>query len=390
MYSYSQRLSWSLPTNRLAKLIEEHRRRGVPLIDLTISNPTVALSDYPHDEIRQCYARVGDFRYDPHPFGSPRAREAISAEYNTRGFAISAARIALTASTSEAYALLFKLLCNPGEEVLVPTPSYPLFEFLARLECVRAVPYRLMYDGSWYIDFSDLRRHVSAATRALVLVNPNNPTGSFLKPEEHRRLIQIACEYNFPIISDEVFMDYAVADKGSIRTLIGDTDQLTFCLNGLSKMAGMPQLKLGWIALAGPEKSVEEARDRLELLLDTYLSVNIPTQSALPELFSVGAGVRAKLLARFKQNLAVIQKELAGTGIHLLRTEGGWSTILQVPRILPEEIWVERLVTEQHVIVQPGYFFDMASEAYLVISLITEPETLREGIHRLLFLFAQV
>lgn len=386
MHSYSQRLPWSLPPNRLAELIEELRQAGAPLLDLTISNPTQALKDYPHDQIRRAYARVAEFRYDPHPFGNLEAREAISAEYLGRGISLSASHIALTASTSEAYALLFKLLCNPGEDVLVPAPSYPLFEFLAQLECVRAVPYRLAYDGSWYIDFADLRKHITPSTRALVLVNPNNPTGSFLKPAELIQLSDVVTEHELPVISDEVFMDYAITESDSIKTLIGSAAQLTFCLNGLSKMAGMPQVKLGWIALDGPKQLVESASTRLELLLDTYLSVNVPTQLALRDLFAAGNQVRTELLARAKQNLTFLQRELAHSAIHVLSTEGGWSAILQVPRIMPEQKWVERLVTEQGVIVQPGYFFDMASEAYLVVSLITEPEILAEGIQRLLLM----
>jgi hypothetical protein len=370
-------------------LIEELRQAGAPLFDLTLSNPTHALENYPHDQIRQAYARVVEFRYEPHPFGSLEARQAVSAEYGRRGISVSADRIALTASTSEAYALLFKLLCNAGEDILVPAPSYPLFEFLARLECVRVVPYRLVYDGSWYIDFSDLRNRITAATRAVVLVNPNNPTGSFIKPDELMRLSELVIEHELPVISDEVFMDYAVAGTESVKTVIGSAAQLTFCLNGLSKMAGMPQVKLGWIVLDGPERLLEDARRRLELLLDTYLSVNVPTQLALGDLFAAGHQVRTELLARVTQNLAFLQNELAGTAIHVLRTEGGWSAILQVPRVMPEQTWVERLLTEQHVVAQPGYFFDMDSEAYLVVSLISKPEILAEGIRRLLLLLAQ-
>lgn len=390
LYSYSQRLPWRVPRNRISELLEVLRASGLPLFDLTISNPTVALANYPHEQISECYAGVCNFHYDPQPLGNLQARAAIAAEYGKRDISLAPERIALTASTSEAYSLLFKLLCNPGEEVLVPAPSYPLFEFLAKLEYVRVVPYRLVYDGSWYIDFSDLQKQISPAARALVLVNPNNPTGSFLKPSEKIRLMEIAAERSLPVISDEVFMDYAITDASSVRTLLGATDQLTFCFNGLSKMAGMPQLKLGWIALTGPDDSVEDARAKIELLLDTYLSVNIPTQSALPALFKVGDQIRADLLARIKQNLVFLQHAIAGAGIHLLHVEGGWSAILQVPRIMPEETWVERLITEQHVIVQPGYFFDMASEAYLVVSLITEPNTFAEGIRRLLSLLEEV
>ncbi len=380
---FSQRLPWSLPPNRLAHLLEQKRKSGSLLIDLTLSNPTHVLPGYPHQRIGEAYGCVRDFSYHPDPFGSRTAREVIANEYHKRGIVLAPDQIALTASTSEAYALLFKLFCDPGDEVLVPAPSYPLFEFLAQLESVKVSPYRLVYDGSWYIDFRALRRQITARSKTLVVVNPNNPTGSFLKHAERTALSELSIEHSLAIISDEVFMDYALLEGAFVKTLIGFSDVLSFSLNGLSKMAGMPQMKLGWIAINGPADLVRTVRSRLELVLDTYLSVNAPVQSALADLFTIGDEIRAKLLAQIRQNSAFLDTELRATAIHRLRTEGGWSAILQLPRVMPEETWIERLLTGHGVLVQPGYFFDMPSEAYAVVSLITEPGLFKEGIRRL-------
>jgi hypothetical protein len=269
---------------------------------------------------------------------------------------------------------------------LIPIPSYPLFEYLARLEGVKTVPYRLIYDGSWFIDFAFMRAAISARTKAIVIVNPNNPTGSFLKVQECASLLEIARQHGLPVISDEVFMDYVFEDpapKDLTKTLIGHDGSLSFSLNGLSKAAGMPQVKLGWIAMNGPASVCSEARARLELILDTYLSVSTPVQSALEALFETGIQVQRQILARIKQNRAALAAILQGSPVHLLHAEGGWSAILQLPNILKEEVWAARLLTEQQVLVQPGYFFDMAEEAYIVVSLITDPEIFAEGIRRL-------
>ncbi len=384
MYSYSRRLPWSLPSNALSKSIEEKRRRGVPLLDLTISNPTAVFGDYPHAAIARAYGCIHSFEYYPNPAGVKEARSAVAQFYESRKIAIPEHRVLLTASTSEAYALLFKLFCNPEDEILVPVPSYPLFEYLAALEAVRIVPYRLGYDGSWFIDFDDLQKGLSSRTRAIVVVNPNNPTGSFLKEREAERLLEAALRHRIPIVSDEVFMDYSFGSaRDCKRTLIGEDSVLSFSLNGLSKTAGMPQVKLGWIAVNGPEEEAEMARARLELLLDTYLSVSAAAQYALPELLEIGTGIGEQILARAKRNFETANQLLNCSAAQCLRTEGGWSTIIRLPNALGEDAWVSRLLDEQGIIVQPGYFFDMPSEAYVVVSLITPPEDFAEGIVKL-------
>jgi alanine-synthesizing transaminase len=383
LYSYSERLSWSFSSNSFSRLVEERRKAGVPLIDLTVSNPTKVFGDYPHSAIGRAYANVKDFVYRPDPLEALESRVAVARYYERRNLAISPGQILLTASTSEAYSLLFKLFCNSGDEILVPRPSYPLFEYLAALESARIVPYRMVYDGSWYIDFANLRQQISPRTRAVVVVNPNNPTGSFLKKFEAESLHDLAQQHNVPIISDEVFMDYSFGGGvDRVRTLIGHDSVLSFSLNGLSKAAGMPQMKLAWVALNGPEQERETARERLELLLDTYLSVGTPVQCALPELLDIGEGIQEDIRFRTAQNLKALQNLLESSPACCLHCEGGWSAIIQLPRKLSEEEWITQLLNEQNVVVQPGYFFDMTSEAYVVVSLITPPEEFLEGIRR--------
>ncbi len=381
---YSERLPRSYRRNPLTILIDAKRSAGEELLDLTISNPTEVLPDYPHLQIANALYSIRDFTYRPDPFGLHEARTAIADIYNKRGINLEPGQILLTASTSEAYGLLFKLLCNPGDEVLVPVPSYPLFEYLAKLECVRTVPYRLSYDGSWFLDFADLQERISSATRALVVINPHNPTGSFLKKMEARRLADLARDRQIPIISDDVFMDYALGDdSGSTATLAGHDSGLIFSLNGLSKMAGMPQMKLGWIIVSGPEQEQISVMPRLELLLDTYLSVNTPIQLALTELLQIGGGVRDALRRRSRENMHFLRDFLANSPLHPLGAEGGWSELIRLPGICSEEAWVAKFVQEKNVIVQPGYFFDMPSEAYIAVSLIIPPGTFREGIRRI-------
>lgn len=354
------------------------------MLDLTVANPTEAFSDYPHVELHEAYATLRDFTYRPNAFGQVETRAAIAELYRRRGFSISEERLVVTASTSEAYALLFKLFADPGCEILAPAPSYPLFEYLAALESVRVVPYRLRYDGAWFIDWPSLRERINRQTRAIAVVNPNNPTGSFLKRHEAEELFRIAQEHALPIISDEVFLDYSLNEAAdTMKSLIGSNAVLSFSLDGLSKTAGMPQMKLGWIAINGPEELAQVARGRLELLLDTYLSVSTPVQCAAPRLLEIGAEFQAKIRSRLSRNLGSLRSCLEGAPTHPLHVEGGWSAIVQLPTTMSEENWVVRLLDEASVVVQPGYFFDMASEAYVVISLITPPETFNEGISRL-------
>ncbi len=362
---FSSRLDWSLPTNRLSALLKTKTR----VLDLTESNPTRAGFKYPVEAILGALADSRAIEYDPQPRGLLAAREAVSRYYGE----VPPSRLLLTASTSEAYAYLFKLLCDPGDEILSPRPSYPLFEFLAGLESVQVKQYPLRYDGAWHIDFDALRQAITPRTRAVVVVNPNNPTGSFLKREEWARLE----EFGLPILSDEVFCDYAFSsDPSRVRTLTGANNVLTFSMSGLSKIGGLPQMKLGWIAASGPGH--EEALERLELIADTYLSVATPVQIALPRILEASAGVREQIAARTRANLEALKPARP------LHVEGGWYAILQVPRTKSEEEWAIELLDRRDVLVQPGFYFDFESEAFLVLSLLTEPAVFQEGLRRIL------
>jgi len=381
---FSQRLVWSAPQNPYSLLLEQKRQAGVELLDLTSANPSEAFSDYPHREIACAYGEIPSFRYEPQALGAKKARKTIADWYGELGICVDSERIALTASTSEAYAMLFKLLCDPGDEILIPCPSYPLFEYLARVESVRTVPYYLNYDGGWFVDMASVEKAISMRTKAIVIVNPNNPTGSFLQPAEAKLLESLAETHELALISDEVFMTYPTAESQSnpVRTLIGRDQVLSFSLNGLSKAAGMPQMKLGWIAVNGPKPAAASALSKIELLLDSYLSVSTPVQNALPDLLlRIGSSLHGKIDKRLRQNRRALGA-LANTRIEALTSEGGWSAILQVPSVWSEESWILKLLADEQIVVQPGYFYDMSKEAFLVLSLLSEPEKFAEGLER--------
>jgi alanine-synthesizing transaminase len=388
---FSSRFHWDFQPNRVTRVLEARRRTGARILDLTESNPTRAGLAYP-PEIVAAFADQRILRYDPAPAGTSTAREAVSAYYARRGRAVDSGRILLTASTSEAYAYLFKLLCDPGDSVLVPRPSYPLFEFLARMESVEVRQYPLAYHGGWSIDMEALAAAVTPRTRAVVLVNPNNPTGSYVKRGELRELVRLAAvgapsgpkDRPLALISDEVFSDYALsADSDRAATLAGVEDCLAFSMSGLSKVAGLPQMKLGWIVAAGPETLRREALERLEWIADTYLSVSTPVQCAAAVLLEAGESVQRQIRERTAANLALARELLEGSAASILQVEGGWYITLQVPRVRSEEEWVVELLEKEDVLVQPGFFYDFESEAYLVVSLLTEPEVFREGLGRL-------
>jgi alanine-synthesizing transaminase len=294
--------------------------------------------------------------------------------------------VVLTASTSEAYSVLFKLIAEAGDEVLVPRPSYPLFEHLTRLDLVSATPYDLEYHGAWSIDIASVERAITPRTRALLLVSPNNPTGSFVTEGELDQLAALCAPRDIAIIADEVFADYelepgAAAAAGRAATR---RDVLTFSLGGLSKSAGLPQVKLGWIAVSGPDALVASAIDRLELVCDTYLSVSTPVQVAASALLTAGAGIRAQIAARTLENYRSLHSTIGSVpSCRMLRSDGGWSAVLQVPSLESEEDLVLRLL-DDGVLAQPGYFFDFPRESFLVVSLLTPPAALADGISRVL------
>ena len=387
---FSGRLNWNLRPNRLSALLEDKRRSGTQVLDLTESNPTRATLDYPQAEILAALADASALRYHPSPRGLDTAREAVAGYYRDRGTQIPVENVLLTASTSEAYAYLFKLLTNPGDEILAPRPSYPLFEFLAGLESVNIRQYPLRYDGVWHVDFDALEKAITPRTRGIVVVNPNNPTGSFLKRAELDRLDSLAAERGLAVLSDEVFRDYGFGEESDrVSTLVGDRRALTFSMSGLSKIAGLPQMKLGWIIASGGasgpnrDRAPNQAMEALELIADTYLSVSTPVQVALPRLLALSSGILEQIRERTASNLARLREAMLGSTATLLRTEGGWYAVLQVPRTRSEEEWTLQLLDEHGVLAQPGFFFDFESEAFLVLSLLPEPVTFAEGVSRL-------
>jgi len=382
---FSARLPWDAPANRFSQALARRRQAGAEILDLTESNPTRAGIAYA-PEILTALADARALLYEPAPAGLEPARAAVAAYYAARGRAVDPARIVLTASTSEAYALLFKLLADPGDEALVPRPSYPLFEYLAALESVRLRQYPLFYQQAWFLDAHALEASLTARARAIIVVSPNNPTGSFLKQRELEHLIGICARHDLALIADEVFSDYALGpDPARVATLAGCDEALTFSLSGLSKIAGLPQMKLSWMVVGGPPELRRRALERLELIADTYLSVAAPVQHALPLLLEYGELVRGQIAARVRSNLqalAALCREQPAC--ELLTVEGGWYAILRVPRTRSEEEWALELIERDGVLVQPGFFFDFDAEAYLVLSLLTPPDSFRVGVERLL------
>ena len=380
---FSSRFHWDFAANRLTQALQAKRQAGDDILDLTESNPTHAGLAYP-PEIVDAFGDDGILWYEPAPAGLAAPREAVAAYYAARGIAAGPERILLTASTSEAYAYLFKLLADPGDQFLVPRPSYPLFEFLATMESVEVRPYPLRYHGQWGIDLEALESAITPRTRGIILVNPNNPTGSFVHRDELEVLARISAGHGIALISDEVFSDYDFApDPQRVSTLAGLEDGLAFSMSGLSKVAGLPQMKLGWIVVAGRPELRRAAWERLEWIADTFLSVGTPVQHAAGLLLGAGETMQRQIRERILDNLTFARRQQRGSAAQLLHAEGGWYAILQVPRTRPEEEWCLDLLNEHNVLVQPGFFYDFDSEAFLVISLLTQPGIFREGLVRL-------
>jgi hypothetical protein len=366
---FSSRLPELTERNQLTLILDAKRRAGAAVLDLTESNPTRAGIVYP-DGFLQALADPRAALYEPEPFGLPAARELIASEYG--------GPVILTASTSEAYSWLFKLLCDPGDEVLTPQPSYPLFEYLASLESAVVKHYGLFYDhGAWCIDFHTIERALTERSRAIVVVNPNNPTGHFIASHELPELRALCAARGIAIISDEVFRDYAITPRGESVLTMGDSeDALTFTLHGLSKAVGLPQMKLAWVIASGASNLVREAMARLELIADTYLSAGTPVQCALPSLLALRAPVQEQIRSRLITNLEFLR----ASGLRVPDVEAGWYATVVTTQ--PDD-FVEHLLRDDDVLVQPGYFYDFENTGYLVLSLLTRPEVFREGVTRL-------
>jgi len=380
---FSRRTDWELTPNRLTRVQRDLLAAGREVLDLTVSNPTRAALRYDAELILQALANPKAMDYDPQPKGLRSAREAVADYYRTHD-EIDPESIFLTASTSEGYSYALRLLCNAEDEVLVPKPSYPLFEFLADLQDVKLVPYPLLYDHGWQIDFPSLHQAVTSRTRAVVVVHPNNPTGSFVIGEERRALNQFCRENNLALIVDEVFLDYAHDGKLQL-TYANNEDVLTFTLSGLSKISGLPQMKLAWIVASGPEVQVATALARLEVIADTYLSMNAPIQLAAPVLLQQRHSIQPQLMERVRTNLNELDRRLAQQqNCRRLEVEGGWYAVLRVPATQSDEDLAIEILRRLSVLVHPGHFYDFPSDGYLIASLITPPENFGHGIEQIL------
>jgi alanine-synthesizing transaminase len=386
---FSHRVPADLRQNALAAAVARARGASRPILDLTSTNPTTVGLPYPADLLSPL-ADARSCRYQPAPLGLPDARAAVARDFARRGLHVDASRIVLTSSTSEAYSVLFKLLCDPADDVLVPEPSYPLFTHLTRLDAVRAVPYRLEYHGVWSIDRESLASAWSERTRAVLVVSPNNPTGSMLRADDLRWLLGECASRGAAIVSDEVFADYAIDPAAdAVTSVLGEgprgTGVLRFALGGLSKSAGLPQVKVGWMALDGPPAQVGDALARLELICDTYLSVSTPAQAALPALIDAGASIREAIAARVAANHELVRATVARfPACTALRIEGGWAAVVRVPARVSEDALVQALVEHDGVLVHPGYFFDFPHEAFVVVSLLTPTNVLAAGLELVL------
>jgi alanine-synthesizing transaminase len=381
---FSQRTTWMLTPNAFTRAQQELIAAGREVLDLTISNPTRAGLHYDSKNILQALTNPAAMDYDPQPKGLYSAREAVASYYHAQHGEIDPESLILTSGTSEGYSDVFRLLCNPGDEILVPKPSYPLFEFLADLNDVKLVPYPLIYDHGWQIDFPSLDKAVNHRTRAVVVVHPNNPTGSFVADAERNALNKFCGEHKLALLVDEVFLDYA--HDGEVRpTFATNREVLTFTLSGVSKISGLPQMKLAWIVTSGPNEQVVEALARLEIIADTYLSISAPIQLAAPDLLAHRHKIQPLLLDRVRLNLSTLDRELAKQKTcQRLAVEGGWYAVLRVPATQSDEDLAIEILRKHSVLVHPGHFYDFPADGYLIVSLITPEQDFRKGIAHVL------
>ena len=384
---FADRTNWNLEPNRLSEALARHRVAGKPLIDLTASNPTECGFTYDRERILSALADPQSLSYEPEPKGLLAAREVIVGCYADRGDHVAASDMLLTTSTSEAYSFVFRILCNPGDEVLIPTPSYPLFDLLADIQDVRLVRYPLIYDHGWQIAFHALEAALTPRTRAIIVVHPNNPTGHFVKPDERSGLNQICAGRQLAIIADEVFLDFALSSKRHL-SWVANSEVLTFTMSGLSKMCGLPQMKVAWLAASGPKDLKTRALERLEVIADTYLSMNAPIQHAIPEFLQQRHEFQRQLMSRVRGNLAELDRQLATQkACSRLEIEGGWYAVLRVPATRTDEEVALDLLEKEGVYVHPGHFYDFPADGYLIVSLIGSEQEFGEGIRRLVSIF---
>ncbi|MBF0224080.1 MAG: pyridoxal phosphate-dependent aminotransferase [Desulfobacterales bacterium] len=382
---FSERFLWPFNKNRISLAIERKKAEKSKLYDLTVSNPLLCGFEYDERLIKKAFQKVSWLEYSPHPLGRFDARKAVRKYYEDRNIFVNFNNICLTCSTSEAYSFIFKLLCNPYDEILVPSPSYPLFQHLSELDNVSITPYRIKYDGNKFkVDFDSFFGSISQKTKAIIIVNPNNPTGSYIKPDEIENIIRICTDNNIAIISDEVFLDYSEGRKYNL-SLASNDKCLTFVLSGLSKVCGLPNLKLSWICINGSGKQCIETMDRLEFISDSYLSVSTIVQQALPLILSGSDNIQKQIKDRLRDNENFLYDSLQSVpSLRLLLREGGWYAIIETPDFADDEAFIVSLIEDNNVLVYPGYFFDFKRFGYFVLSLIVKPEDFKEGVSRLI------
>jgi alanine-synthesizing transaminase len=377
---FSQRTNWKLTPNKYTRALEQIRASGRPLIDLTVSNPTACGFHYDSAAILRSFQNEKTLAYEPEAKGLLAAREAVAQYYrDDHAATVAPESLVLTTSTSEAYSFVFRLLCDPHDEILVPKPSYPLFDFLGDLQDVKLVPYALQYAHGWFIDFTSLRRSLTPRTRAILLVHPNNPTGSYVKPDEVPQLNTLCREHNLALIVDEVFLDYQLRPR-SRQTFAANPDALTFTLSGLSKISALPQMKIAWVVSSGPESLTQPALERLEIIADTYLSLSSPVQWAFSELLAQRRNMQPQLQIRVQENWSQLKSLAHGKNCEVLEPEGGWYAVLQTrPATSAEDLAIE-IMQKARVLVHPGHFYDFPSDDYLVVSLIVPEDQFKKGI----------
>lgn len=384
---FADRTKWNLEPNRLSDALGRHRAAGKPFVDLTVSNPTECGFAYDERAILAALQNPAALAYKPEPKGLVSARQAVRKYYSGRGIDVDAEDVFLATSTSEAYSCVFRLMCNPGDEILVPAPSYPLFDFLADIQDVKPVRYPLFYDHGWQTDFHSLMEAITPRTRAIVVVHPNNPTGHFTKRAEMEKLSAICAERGIALIADEVFLDSSFG-KERPSSFAENSDALTFTLSGISKICGLPQMKAAWLVVSGPQALRNEAKARLEVIADTFLSMNAPVQLALPAFLSQGRGFQEQLMERVRLNLAELDRQRSVQRLcSRLEVEGGWYAVLRVPSAGSDEELVLSLLNENGVYVHPGHFYDFPREGFLVVSLIAREAEFSRGLASLLQFF---
>jgi len=384
---FADRTNWNLEANRLSRALAQHQAAQKPLLDLTVSNPTECGFEYDTRIILHALSSPQSLVYSPDPKGLASARSAVARYYAERGDLVAIDDILLTTSTSEAYSFVFRAFCNPGDEILVPQPSYPLFGFLADIQDVQIVRYPLLYDHGWQIDFHALEQAITPRTRGVIVVHPNNPTGHYAKPGGAKRLAEICAASEMALIADEVFLDFALAAHPP-ASFAPSARSLTFTMSGLSKISGLPQMKFAWLIASGPEILKAPALARLEVIADTYISMNAPVQWAAGIFLDQRHAFQKQLMARVRKNLAQLDRQLAAQkSCSRLEVEGGWYAILRVPSTRSDEDLAIELLSARGVYVHPGHFYDFSAEGHLIVSLITREQTFAEGIGLLLSIF---